>query len=401
MHVSKLQNIPEPSLPTLLLLVSFPSVGAVLFTPALPTIAEFFHVTSGMAQLTVTLFLVGYALGQLPYGPLSNKIGRKPTLYIGLIVSIFGSLLCGIGGQLNQFWLLILARVITSLGASVGLMMTFTIVSDYYEPEIARKKLSSVIIAFAIAPGVAVTLGGFLTQHLGWKSTFYFEALYGLFLWWLSSRLPETSTDLSKEPFNLRLIIDSYLKRCNNAKLFVCSFIQGSCTSFVYIFAAIAPFIVIHMLGLSPSTYGLLNLVPSVGMILGSVLSHCTHHALSPHKSILLGLLFIIPSTIAMLIFFSFGVFNLWTLFVPYFFMNIGITLAYINCPAIGTAHAKNKPNASAVLAFINIGMCVISVFVLEIINSSNPLWMPILFAVLLTLIFPLYLKLEKMITSA
>ncbi|MBI3259126.1 MAG: MFS transporter [Ignavibacteriae bacterium] len=400
MNISKLHGIPEPSLLALLLLVSYPSVGAVLFTPALPIIAESFHITSGLAQLTVTLFLIGYALGQLPYGPLSNKIGRKPALYTGLTISIFGALLCGLAGLLNQLWLLLLARIIAALGASVGLMMALTIVSDYYEPEMARKKLSLVIIAFAIAPGAAVALGGLLTEIMGWESTFYFQALYGLLLWLICIQLPETSTTLNNEPFNLKWIIDSYLKRCNNAKLVVCSFIQGSCTSFVYIFAALAPFMVIHILGFSPTTYGLLSLIPSIGMIVGSLLSHYTHHLLSPQKSILLGLLLIFPANIAMLCFFMFGIFNLWTLFIPYFFMNIGITLAYINCPTIGTGSAKNKPNASAVLAFINISMCVITVFILEIINSSNPLWMPILFAALLTLLFPFYVKLEKMIAS-
>lgn len=387
----------EPSLLILLLLVSYPSVGAVLFTPALPTIASYFNISTGVAQLTVTLFLIGYALGQLPYGPLSNKIGRKPTLYIGLALSIFGSILCGLAGQ---FWLLIIARIIAALGASVGLMMTFTIVSDFYEPALARKKLAFVIVAFAIAPGTAVALGGFLTQLLSWQSTFYFQALYGLCLLALCTRLPETSTTLSSEPFNLKLILDSYLKRCNNFKLLLCGLIQGSCTSFVYIFAALAPFMVIHILGQSPSVYGLLNLIPSIGMILGSVFSHYTQHLISPHRSILLGLLLILPSTIIMLWLFAMGNFSIGSLFVPYFFMNMGITLAYINCPAIGTGEAKNKPNASAVLAFLNISMCVVTVFILGIINSQNPIWMPILFAALLVLLFPLYVILERRITS-
>jgi len=393
-----LHRFKEPSLLTLLLLVSYPSVGAVLFTPSLPTIAAFFHVSTTIAQLAVTLFLVGYAIGQLPYGPLSNKIGRKPTLYIGLNISIFGALLCGVAGILNLFWLLILARIIAALGASVGLMMTFTIVSDFYEPVMARKKLTYVILAFAIAPGAAVALGGFLTQFLSWESTFYFQALYGILLFFLCMRLPETSTTLSPDPFNFTMVLESYLKRCRNVKLFICGLIQGCCTSFVYVFAALAPFMVIHILGLSPSQYGLVNLIPSVGMILGSIFSRFTSHRLSAHRSILLGLLLVLPSTLAMLIAFSYGIFNLWTLFIPYFFINMGITLAYINCPTIGTGEAKNKPNASAVLAFLNITMCVITVFVLQAIPGQTPLLMPLLFGALVVCLFPLYLFLEKQI---
>jgi DHA1 family bicyclomycin/chloramphenicol resistance-like MFS transporter len=394
----KLPAVKEPSLFTLLLLVSYPSVGAVLFTPALPSIASFFQVSSAIAQLTVTLFLVGYAIGQLPYGPISNKIGRKPALNIGLHISIFGALLCGLAGLLGLFWLLILARIIAALGASVGLMMTFTIVSDYYEPIQARKKLTYVILAFAIAPGAAVALGGFLTQYLSWESTFYFQAVYGFLLWLLCLKLPETSSCLSSEPLDLALVVESYLKRCRNVKLFLCGLIQGCCTSFVYIFAALAPFLVIHLLGFSPSDYGLVNLIPSVGMILGSVLSRLTSRKISAHRSIFLGLCLMFFSTIVMLIAFSLGAFNLWTLFVPYFFMNMGITLAYINCPAIGTSDAKNKPNASAVLAFLNILMCVITVFVLQTIPGQTVVLMPILFGALLVCLFPLYIFLERKI---
>jgi multidrug resistance protein len=353
--------------------------------------------SSSAAQFAITIFLIGYAIGQLPYGPLSNKIGRKPTLFIGLGISIVGSLVCGVS---DTFWMLIGGRILTALGASVGLMLTYTIVSDVYNPEQARKKLAFVSLAFAIAPGAAVALGGVLTQFISWESTFFCQALYGVVLLLLSTRLPETSSSLSTEPYTLKLILDSYLRRCNNLKLVICSLIQGSCTSFVYVFAALAPFMVIHLLGKSPSVYGMLNLIPSAGMILGSVFSHFTSHILSAHRSILLGLSILLISTLTMGAIFVFGEFNLWTLFAPFFLMNIGITLAYINCPAIGTADAKNKPNAAAVLAFLNISTCVVTVFILQGIGSGNPILMPALFLALLGLAFPLYIKLEKMITS-
>ncbi len=394
----KLKGLREPSLVTLLLLISFPLVGAVFLTPSLPEIANFFHISPGITQLTITLFLAGYALGQLPYGPLSNKIGRKPAIYIGLVISIIGSLLCALAGPLQQFWILLAARVITALGASVGLMMVFTIVSDYYEAPLARQKLAFVIVAFAIAPGIAVSLGGFFTQIFSWESIFYLEAIYGLIMLFLCSRLPETSTTLSSEPFNLKILVDSYIRRCNNRKLVLCGLIQGCCTSFIYVFAAKAPFMGIHLLDLQPSVYGMLNLIPSIGLVLGAILSHKTAHRISSHRSILLGLLIMLPSTLVMLGTFALGEFNLVTFIAPYFVMNIGIAFAYVNCPAIGTGDAKNKPNASAVLAFLNIGMCVLTVLVLGIIDSQAPLLMPILFLALLVILFPLYPLLESLL---
>jgi len=393
----RIQGLPEPSTLILFLLISFPAVCAVLFSPALPQIATFFKISPSLAQLTVTLFLAGYALGQLPYGPLSNKLGRKPTLYIGLLVSIFGTLLCVLAGYLDQFWLLAVARTVSAFGASVGLMMTFTIVSDYYEPQAGRQKMAYVMLAFAIAPNLAVAAGGFLTQVVGWQSTFYFEALYGVVLLLLCLKLPETCLEKSHDALSLKTIVDGYTKRCNNPKLFTCGFIQGSCTAFVYVFAAMAPFVVIQLLGLAPSAYGLLNLIPAAGMVLGSFLSRLTAHRVSPHRSILMGLLIMLPAAAAMLAAFLWGTVNIWTLFVPYFFINLGITLAYVNCPTIGTGEAKNRPNASAVLGFLNITMCVITVLVLGMIQTPAPLVMPLFFIVLLLILFPLYFILEKL----
>src|ERR1700722_17132527 len=112
----------------LLLLISFPAVGTVLFTPGLPNIAQFFNVSTGAAQLGVTVYLIGFALGQLPYGPLANCFGRKPSLRAGLIIAAFGALLCVLAGEIKSFPLLISARFIQALGAAAGLKIIFTMI---------------------------------------------------------------------------------------------------------------------------------------------------------------------------------------------------------------------------------------------------------------------------------
>jgi DHA1 family bicyclomycin/chloramphenicol resistance-like MFS transporter len=127
---------------TLLLLISFASVNAVLFTPALPNIAQFFGINEDVAQQTMTWFLVGYAFGQLLYGPLANRFGRKPALYMGISLQMYSSLLCVLAGYTHTFWLLAIGRFLLALGSGVGLKMTFTLVNECYEPKIASQKIS-------------------------------------------------------------------------------------------------------------------------------------------------------------------------------------------------------------------------------------------------------------------
>src|SRR5471032_1196013 len=107
----------KPKLPffTLLLMISFASVNAVLFTPALPNIAHFFDISAKVAQQTITWFLVGYALGQLMYGPIANRFGRKPALYAGISLQIISSLACVFAGNIHVYWLLVLARFFLAL----------------------------------------------------------------------------------------------------------------------------------------------------------------------------------------------------------------------------------------------------------------------------------------------
>ena len=95
---------------TLLLLISFASVNAVLFTPALPEIAEYFHINADIAEHTVTFFLMGYALGQLIYGPLANRFGRKPALYLGITLQIISCFICVLSSVVDAYWLLLVGR---------------------------------------------------------------------------------------------------------------------------------------------------------------------------------------------------------------------------------------------------------------------------------------------------
>jgi DHA1 family bicyclomycin/chloramphenicol resistance-like MFS transporter len=111
---------------TLLLMISFASVNAVLFTPALPAIANYFTISNDLAGYTITWFLVGYAFGQLFYGPLANRFGRKPALYAGISLQIISSFICAFSGLVHVYAVLVLGRFLLALGSGVGLKMVFT-----------------------------------------------------------------------------------------------------------------------------------------------------------------------------------------------------------------------------------------------------------------------------------
>jgi DHA1 family bicyclomycin/chloramphenicol resistance-like MFS transporter len=214
-----MQTKHQPAFITLLLMISFASVNAVLFTPALPDISAFFSLTDATTQQTITWFLIGYALGQLLYGPIASRFGRKPALYTGISLQIISCFICASAGLLHCFSVLVVGRFMLALGSGVGLKMTFTIVNECYEPKIASQKISYLMLAFAITPGLGVALGGFLNAKLGWMSCFYASALYGVLLLYLTRRLPETSNPLDQNALKLSHLLHAYGTQFKNRQL--------------------------------------------------------------------------------------------------------------------------------------------------------------------------------------
>lgn len=386
------QNI---SFLTLLLMISFASVNAVLFTPALPAIANFFMVSASEAQQTITIFLLGYALGQLMYGPLASRYGRKKTLYIGIFIQILSSIACVLSGYLHDYAVLVIARFFLAIGSGVGLKMTFTLVSENYEPKVASQKIAYLMLSFAITPGLSIALGGVLNQHFGWMSCFYAGLLYGVLLLVLVSRLPAFSETLDVYAFQLSHLKHGYVSSFKNRKVFLGGLLMGSATSVIYVFSALAPFIGMNILGLNSAQYGMANILPAAGLALGSILSVQFVKKYTLQQVMFSG---IIVATLGVL--FMFVAVGLNTpiivkLFMPMFFIYIGLSWVLANVAAIAMAHAQDKAHGSAVMNFLNMSTATIAVLVAGLfqVNMSLLLSAFAVIAVLMSLIFSQLVK--------
>lgn len=387
MHKKELDKLAleKPSFILLFLLISFGSVTAVLFTPALPQISNYFGVDANTTQWTVTLFLIGYAFGQLIYGPLSNAYGRKMSLYVGIITEIIASIVCALSGYLQAFWLLIIARLFMALGASVGLKMTFTLLADSYKPEEATRITSHLMIAFAITPGLGIAIGGYLTEYLGWQSCFYFLAIYGVLLLYLTFHMQETATKFELKALYLSNITNKYMSTLKNTQLIIGAVLMGCGTAVVYLFAAMAPFVVQQIMHVSASKYGLWNLVPPIGILFGSQLAAYSSKQLQNIQSILLGVAIMILGVISMLLGLHIQQSEIW-LFVPLAVIYIGMSFVFPNASTIAMTHAQDKSSASAMMSFINMGIATISVLLINLITIHNAIMIPLVFMFMIVL---------------
>ncbi len=373
----------KPHTAILIKLISLASIGAVLFTPGIPAIVKFFGITEGDAQFALTLFLVGYALGQILYSPFANRFGRKPTLYMGLVIAIIGSLLSALSSPFHSYFLLMSSRLITAIGASVGLVLSLTIINDYYYEHQARKVVPIVSTAFAIVPFIGIAIGGVLVHHFGWASSFYFLMCYYIVVLCFVTRLPETGINLNRKETHPKVIWSRYKKALKDRRLVTFSILFGITTGMIYIFAATAPIIAVDTLKLTPEKYGYINLLIAIFYVAGNLLAAALSKRFSALKMISGGIVIFGGAFIALFICFLLGKINPYTFFIPFIIAYFGYPIAYSNAIVLASNHFEDRATGSAVMNFINMMMPVIGVLIIQGLPGPVTVAMPSLMLVL------------------
>lgn len=148
-----------------------------MYLSALPSIAQEFGITTIDVATTLPAYFCGLALGQLIYGPISDRFGRKPPLYFGLVLFCLASIGCMFATRLD---LLLVARVTQALGGCVGMVIVRATIRDSLSPTQSAKAFSSMVLIMGIAPILAPLLGGWLLTHLGWHSIFAVLAIFSV-----------------------------------------------------------------------------------------------------------------------------------------------------------------------------------------------------------------------------
>jgi DHA1 family bicyclomycin/chloramphenicol resistance-like MFS transporter len=181
---------PPGFIPLLVALSGLGPMSMQAIMPALPALATFFREDIAVAQLTISLYLVGLACSQLLVGPLSDKFGRRPVILVGLGLMVLSNVAGIFATTLPQ---LVAARVVQALGAASGLAVGRAMIRDLYDRDRAASMIGLVVGSMMIAPMIGPFIGGTLETVYGWRTIFWFLGLVSLviFLWaWFI--LPET-----------------------------------------------------------------------------------------------------------------------------------------------------------------------------------------------------------------
>ena len=259
----------QPSLWLLVLITLSGTLAMHMFVPALPDAARDLRASIPAMQMTVSLYIVGLAVGQLVYGPISDCFGRRPVLMAGLSLYTAAGLAAAFAPGVQS---LVAARLLQAVGGCAGLVLGRAIVRDTAAPEDAVRRLALMNLVVAAGPGLAPIIGGALSATIGWRSIFLLLAALGassiLFAWRL---LPETGRPTGD--ISVLSMARDY-KSLVGSPAFLGYAIGGGCaTTAMYGFIAAAPFIFVNDLHRPTHEVGLYLGLLIIGVSIGSALA--------------------------------------------------------------------------------------------------------------------------------
>lgn len=378
----------------ILLLAAVTAAGPVtmnLYVPALPAIQTHFGATLAEINATLSLALAAFALGVLAFGPLSDRIGRRPVMIAGQLVFALGNLLCLLSPSLE---VLLAGRVVQALGSSAGVVVARAVLADVYGRERMARMLAYMTMIMVIGPTTAPLVGGVLTETFGWHSLF--AALLGVSLLTLALTwrlLPETRSQADSEANTSLLDSAGALLR---QRKFVDFAAQASCIYALFLgFISVAPYVLANM-GYPASTYGAWYLAVAGGYFLGNWLTTRYAVKLGLERLIRIGVSIQLVSAAAGAGLVLAGWWTPAALFLPMGVLGFGQGLILPNITASAVALAPRTPGvASSLLGFGQQVVGAVSVQSLAMLPIDTPV--PLyLFTLAIAAIAWLWLMLER-----
>lgn len=245
----------RPLILFLTLLAALGMLATNMYLASFPSLGRDLAATPAQVKLTLTVFLLGFALGQLVIGPLSDRYGRRPLLLAGLTIYTIAGALCAIATNIE--WMFGI-RVVQAIGACTGSVLARAVARDLFEGDELTRSLSFITTLAAAAPGFSPLIGGLIETSFGWRATFALLAAVGVFatlVVWL--RVPETHNERTSAA-SLDQAFASYFSLMGRRAFVIPVIATTSAMAGLFAFFASSPIIFIEGFGISPVLFGLI-----------------------------------------------------------------------------------------------------------------------------------------------
>jgi MFS transporter, DHA1 family, multidrug resistance protein len=327
-----------------------------MYLPAFPRIANDFNTSIDKVALSVSTYFLGYAVGQILYGPLLDRFGRKPPLYVGLTLYIIATIGCFTSGSIEALWVL---RFIQALGGCVASVAAMAMVRDFFPVEKSAGIISLLVLILGASPLLAPTVGSFIVGWRGWHFVFIMLAIITFLILLLvvfflpEGHKPDKTISLKPAP-----IIKGFKEVLLNPRFYVFALAGTFSFSGLFVYVAHSPAIFMNHFHLNEKLYGGVFALLSVGFIGGSQLNHIFTKKFSNRQILKTALM--VQAVIAIL--FLAGALNEWiglqAVIVLLFMLLCCCGITYPNAASLCMGpFSKNAGTAASLLGFIQIGI--------------------------------------------
>lgn len=346
-----------------------------MYLPGFPAIAKDLNTSVLKISLSLSSYFIGISAGQLLYGPLLDRFGRKKPLYIGLIVYILASLGCVFANSLDA---LIILRFMQAIGSCAAAVASIAMVRDLFPVNENAKVFALLMLVVGVSPMVAPTLGGYVTVAWGWHSVFIILMGLGLlnliasWLWLPDSYKPDTSLSLKPVP-----IIKNFLSVIKDPQFYTYAFTGALAFSGLFAYISGSPLVFIDLFKVSEEAYGWIFALLATGLIGSSQINTLLLRKYKSEQVIFAAL----STQVVVVVFFLIGSINNWfglteTVILLFLFLScLGFTNP--NTSALSLApFSKNAGSASALMGAVQMGLGALASFAVSMfeIRSAVPM---------------------------
>ena len=353
-----------------LMTVAYSTIG--IYTPAMPAIAAHFGATPGEVQLTFSTYLVAFSFGQLVYGPLSDRYGRRPAIVVGLAIYVAGSALSALSTSIEM---LIVARAVQAFGGCAGPVLALAIMRDLFDRDEGARLMAFVAMVMGVAPAFAPVLGGYLQVAFGWESIFWMlTGMGGLVLVLFLVLLKETHPGSARGVGGSVLTILMVYSRLLRSPAFVGhTLTAGFAMATIFVYIATAPFVFIELLGVPPDLYGWYSLIPTFFNLAGAAFASRYTVRLGGERMILFGSVLVFAGSMALVFLAAIGVLSILALVGPMAVVAFGLSNVFPSAAQSAVSVATRQAGAASSLnGFITMLVASVAVVVVGVLPSGT-----------------------------
>ncbi len=353
------------------LLVALGSFGPLtmsIYTPVMPSVGHDLLATPDNVKLTLTTYMLGFAVGQLFYGPLSDRFGRRPVLLAGLLFFTITTFACSAAPSIGG---LIGLRILQGLGAASGAVLGRALTRDAYSFQEMPLVMSWISLGQNIAPSLAPLIGGFLGEWASWRATFWFVGAFGTALFTIVLLGLAETNKYRSERIDLSSLMRGSGEMLRDRRFLGHILPLGFAFALNFGMLAGVPFILQETLGFTPKEFGLIVLLSVGGFTLGTFVNNRLVGRVSPTAIIMHSGWFHLAAIAGMAVLSLSGIVTWWAVVGPHVLLSFGtgLIVANANAGAVGM-YPKLAGTASSLAGLAQMGMGAMGTIAVALLTS-------------------------------